>query len=345
MLSVNIRRKLFIHVPVVLLATAVMLPTASIAGDVRVWVKKLHPTTGFNTDCDMPVFSLPAPLPAGLRFDTIGLYNPNAPAQGDERDAIKLQQSDCETNLGEHVATTSNLEFLALLGAPEPDSRLRNLRTNEIPKTAAPDGTRLTLPPENSVVPPFPPTNSATNQPLTLGEFRGVKGKMKVKCYADGSAHVDIRLRNYQPHELLTIWAIWLATPPGATEPMPVPTPFGGVPNVVVANAHGAAKFTRTLSYCPMDTQPNGAQLLLLDIGSHIDGNVYGAVPGTPSTVVTFIDPNDPSSTFTSPLSEGIVTLTRGAIPVTVPLVHKEDKHGYGYRYGYGSGYGSGYGW
>ncbi len=321
MLSVYIRRKLSIHVPVVLLAATVVLPATSVAGDVRTWVKELHPTTGFNTDCNTPVFNLPAPLPADLHFDVIGLYNPDAPAEGEMRDAFALQQSDCETSLGTHIATTSNLELLAMLGAPEPDSRLKNLRTNEIPKIASPDGTRFTLPPENSVAPPFPPTNNATNQALTLGEFRGVRGKMKVKCEAGGTAHVKLKLRNYQPHELLTVWAIWLATPPGAAGPAPVPLPFGGVPNVVVADKHGVARFTRTLSYCPMDIQPNGEQLLMLDIASHVDGNVYGAVPGTPPIETTFVDPNDPSVTFTSPLSEGIVTLTRGAIPMTVELM------------------------
>ncbi|MCF6255535.1 MAG: hypothetical protein L3K25_04435 [Gammaproteobacteria bacterium] len=325
MLSTNIKlkRKLSIHVPVLLLAAITVLPATSVASDVRTWVKKLHPTTGFNTDCNTPVFNLPAPLPADLHFDVIGLYNPDAPAEGDMRDAFTLQQSDCENSLGTHIATTSNLDLLAMLGAPEPDSRLKNLRTHEIPKIAAPDGTRFTLPPAGSVTPPFPPTNTATNQPLTLGEFRGVKGKMKVKCYADGTSHVKIKLRNYQPHELLTIWAIWLTTPPGAAEPAPVPLPFGGVPNVTVANKHGVAKFTRTLSYCPMDTLPTGEQLLMLDIASHVDGNVYGAVPGTPPTETTFVDPNDPSNTFTSPLSEGIVTLTRGAIPMTVHAVRR----------------------
>ncbi len=322
MLSVNIKRKLSIHVPIILLAAATILPATSIAGDVRTWVKKLHPTTGFNTDCDTPVFSLPAPLPVDLRFDFIGLYNPDAPAQGEMRDAFTLQQGDCQTSLESYVATTTNFDLLAALGAPAPDPRLRNLRTHEIPKIASPDGTRFTLPPAGSVAPPFPPTNNATNNPLTLGEYRGVKGRMVVKCYADGTAHVRIRLRNYQPHELLTIWAIWLATPPGAAAPAPVPLPFGGVPNVVVANEHGAARFTRTLSYCPMDTQPNGEQLLLLDIASHFDGNVYGAVPGTPPVEATFVDPNDPSTTFTSPISEGTVTLIRGAIPMTVHTVH-----------------------
>ncbi len=318
MLSVKIKRKLSIQVPVMFLAAITVLPAASIASDVRTWVKKLHPTTGFNTDCDTAIFSLPAPLPADLHFDFIGLYNPDAPAEGELRDAFTLQPSDCETSLGTHIATTSNLALLAALGAPEPDSRLKNLRTHEIPKIAAPDGTRFTLPPAGSVAPPFPPTNTATNMPLTLGEYRGVKGKMKVKCYADGTAHVRIKLRNYQPHELLTIWAIWLATPPGATEPAPVPLPFGGVPNVTVADHRGVARFTRTLSYCPMDIQPTGEQLLMLDIATHTDGNVYGAVPGTPPITATFVDPNDSSSTFTSPLSEGIVTLIRGAIPMTV---------------------------
>jgi len=318
MLSVNIKRQLAVHAAGVLFAATAVLPVTATAGDSRTWVKKVYPTTGFNTDCDKPVFNLPAPLPPGLHFDFIGLYNPSAPLEGEMRDAFPLQQSDCETNLGAYVATTSNLELLAVLGAPEPDSRLKNLRTNEIPKIIGPDGLRSSLPAEGDALPPFPPTNNAANTAMTLEEFRDVSGKMKVKCYADGSAKVKIKLRDYQPHEVLTIWAIWLATPPGAVGPAPIPLPFGGVPNVTVANKHGVAKFTRTLSYCPMEVQPNGAQLLMLDIASHLDGNVYGAVPGTQRVVTTFVDPNDPSGTFTSALSEGIVTVNRGAIPVTV---------------------------
>ena len=318
MLPVNIKRKLSIHATGIVFAMAAVMPATAAAEHSRTWVKHLYPTTGFNTDCDKAVFSLPAPLPADLHFDFIGLYNPSAPAQGELRDAFTLQQSDCETSLDTPVASTSNLVLLDILGAPEPDSRLKNLRTNEIPKIISPDGTRATLPPENAVSPPFPPTNNSATTAMTLGEFRDVKGKMKIKCYDDGTAKVKIKFRNYQPHEVLTVWAIWLATPPGAAGPAPVPLPFGGVPNVVVANDHGTARFTRTLSYCPMDVQPNGETLLMLDIASHLDGNVYGAVPGTQRVEATFIDPNDPSTTFKSALSEGIVTVNRGAFPVTV---------------------------
>jgi hypothetical protein len=322
MLSVNIKWKLSIHISIILFAITAVLPTISMADQTRIWVKKLHPSTGFNSDCDTPLFSLPAPLPPDMHFDFIGLYNPDAPTQGEMRDAFTLQQSDCENSLEEHVASTSNMAFLATNGILAPDPRLKNLRTNEIPKVAAPDGVRFTLPPEGAVLPPLPPTNSAPNNPLTLKAFRSVRGMMLLKCRANGSARVQVTLRNYQPHELLTIWAVWLAIPPGAAEPAPTPAPFGGVPNAVVTDEHGFARFTRTLSYCPMDVQPNGAQLMFLDVTSHLDGSIYGAVPDTVLVETTFVDPNDPSSTFTSPLSVGIVTVSRGLIPMLVSTPH-----------------------
>ena len=97
---------------------------------------ELYPTTGFNSDCDQPIFDLPDPLPSDLHFDFIGLYNPDAPEFGVERDALPLTMEDCTDSLNQFVASTSNLEFLAINGLPEPDSRLKNLRSHEIPKVS-----------------------------------------------------------------------------------------------------------------------------------------------------------------------------------------------------------------
>ena len=318
MFSSNFRHFLSTPIQRVFLLLLVFLSPPSFGDDTRTWVKKLYPTTGFNSDCDTPVFNLPSPLPPDMHFDFIGLYNPSAPAQGDERDAFALQQSDCQISLGQYVATKANSQSLAFLGMPAPDSRLVNLRTDEVPKVATADGIRMTLPAEGDVAPPFPATNNADNVALTLDEFRNVTGKMKVKCRSNNSAEVDITMRNYQPHEVLTVWAIWLATPPGASNPAVVPLPFGGVPNVAVADRDGIARFSASLSYCPMDVQPNGAQLLLLDISSHLDGSVYGVVPGTPKVQSLFVRYDDPSNSFTSFLSDGIMHVNRGAFPMIV---------------------------
>ncbi len=293
------------------------LKTFAQEGDYRGWYRALYPSTGFNSDCAAPLFQLPAPMPADAHFDFIGLFNEFAPESGDLRDALKLSSIDCEINGSEFVATTSNDIFLELNGLPFPDPRLRNLKTNEIPKVFSPDGARTNLPPHGLTPAPLPPTSSIPNSPMTLDEFRSVRGYMALRCYEDGTAKLKIRMRNYRPNELLTVWAIWLTTPPGAAAPIPVPVPLGGVPNVIVPNESGRAVFSRSLSYCPMDVQPDGSQLMLIDIATHLDGSVYGGAPDTPFAEITVVpNPADPSSAYTSPMSAGIVTLNRGAIPV-----------------------------
>ena len=301
-------------------ACTVLLTQAAQASDTRVFVERLLPSTGFNSDCDTPIFRAPAPLPENAHFDFIGLHDPDAPADEPTRDAIQLIPSDCSENLDRDIATTSNAAFRAANGGfPDADPRLKNLRTNEVPKAAMPDGTRLFLPPEGATPPPFPPTNSAPNTPLTLGEFRDVSGKMVLKCRADGSARVRLKVRGYRPNSLLTVWAVWLATAPGTPGPGVVPLPFGGVPNVLPIGKKGRGNFVRELSYCPRDIQPNGDQLMVLDIAEHLDGATYGALPDVPLAASEFmLDPADPSTRFSSVIGAGIVTVNRGIINMTL---------------------------
>ena len=295
------------------------LLTTPAASQTREWVRMLHPSTGINSDCDTPLFQMPAPLPADSHFDFIGLYDPDAPADGPQRDAIPLTPEDCQTSLDRLVATTSNAAFRAENGFPDPDSRLKNLRSHEVPKPAGPDGSRLFLPPEGTLPPPLPPSNSLPNVPLSLGAFRAVSGSLHLSCFDDGTADVRIELAGYTPNEILTVWAIWLTTPPGAPGPTSLPLPFGGTPNVVIPDATGAAIFERELGYCPLDPAPDGSQLVVIDIAAHWDGGAYGAIPDVPLSEATFLpDPADPSSAFNSVIGAGIVTVNRGVIPMSV---------------------------
>lgn len=298
---------------------AIGLLTTPALSQTREWVRMLYPSTGINSDCDTPLFEMPAPLPPDEHFDFIGLYDPNAPADGPDRDAIPLTPEDCQTGLGQLIATTSNAAFRAANGFPDPDSRLKNLRSNEVPKPAGPDGIRLFLPPEGMLPPPLPPSNSIPNAALTLGEFRAISGSMHLSCFEDGTADVRIDLAGYTPNEILTVWAIWLTTPPGAPGPASIPLPFGGTPNVVIPDATGAATFERELGYCPLDPAPDGSQLTVIDIAAHWDGSAYGAIPDVPLGEAMFLpDPTDPSSAFTSAIGAGIVTVNRGVIPMSV---------------------------
>ncbi|MEL7024153.1 MAG: hypothetical protein AAGL69_10435 [Pseudomonadota bacterium] len=284
----------------------------------RVFTEYLRPSTGFNSDCNRPVFDLPAPLPAGLHFDFIGLHDPSVSPGMPDNDALPLSAVDCESDANREVATTTNVEFRTVNGFPDVDSRLKNRRSNEVPTAALLDGTRAALPPEGALGAPFPPTLSQPAGPMSLGEFRNVSGEMKLRCRKDGTAKVRLIVDGYRPNALITVWAVWFATPPGAPGPQIVPLPFGGVPNAVPINRHGRGVFVRELGYCPMDVQENGDRLLVLDLAEHWDGATYGALPEEPFTLFNFLEnPQDPTSVFTSHIG-GTVTLNRGVFPMAL---------------------------
>ncbi|MGR9014282.1 MAG: hypothetical protein ACU83U_11610 [Gammaproteobacteria bacterium] len=302
------------------------LSSIALAGETRSWVRPLLPSTGFNSDCNQPIFQLPPPLPADMHFDFIGLYNPNSAQQGNTRDALPLTTTDCRTGQQQYVATTTNPMFLAINGFSEPDPRLKNLLTNQVPIINAPNGYRVF--PESQQDNPTWTTISAAQTPaLTLAGFRNVKGLLKLVCFNDGTAKVSITLNHYTPHEVLTVWALWLLTLPGAQHPVPMPLPFGGVPNVLIPDQHGQASFDRTLAFCPMDIQANGDQLMFLDIASHLDGSVYGATPDTALLSTLFVTNSNPAQNFTGPLSSGITTVNRGVIRIMAEPVSYQQAH------------------
>ncbi|MEM1437217.1 MAG: hypothetical protein AAGG11_24440, partial [Pseudomonadota bacterium] len=175
---------------------------------------------------------------------------------------------------------------------------------------------RTALPPEGLLGAPFPPTHSLPANALTLDEFRDVRGIMKIRCRADGTAKVRMHVFGYRPNALVTVWAVWFATPPGAPGPTIVPLPFGGVPNLVAINGQGYGVFIRELGYCPKDVQENGDQLLVLDLAEHWDGSTYGALPDEPFTEFKFLEnPTDQSTAYTSTVG-GTVTINRGVFRI-----------------------------
>ncbi|MEM9386449.1 MAG: hypothetical protein AAGA68_15440 [Pseudomonadota bacterium] len=297
---------------------AALAAAASTAhGEDREYVETLKPSTGFNSDCNQPIFALPAPLPPDIHFDFIGLHNP-ATAPGDAgNDASPLTQDSCVKALDQAVATTTNPDFRAANGFPDVDERLKNRRSNEVPMPTLLDGARIAAPPEGALGAPFPTTHSIPADAMTLGEFRDVRGFMRVTCRDDGTGAVEIRVFGYRPNALVTVWAIWYATPPGAPGASIVPLPFGGVPNMLAINNRGNGVFSRELGYCPMDVTENGDQLLLVDLAEHWDGSTYGALPDQPLTEYDFLlDPTDPESAFRSYIG-GTVTMNRGVFRMT----------------------------
>ncbi|MEL7536592.1 MAG: hypothetical protein AAFZ58_11560 [Pseudomonadota bacterium] len=299
-----------------LLATIATSAAAS-ENHTRVYYEFLHPSTGFNSDCNQPVFELPAPLAPDIHFDFIGLHNPHVSPGMPDNDALPLTPDACAYSADQAVATTTNPAFRIANGFPDVDARLKNRRSNEVPMPTLLDGTRIAAPPEGAVGAPFPTTHSQPAGPLTLGEFRNVGGIMTLRCRADGTAKIKIRVFGYRPNAMLTVWAIWFATPPGAPGPAIVPLPLGGVPNLVAINRRGHGVFVRELGYCPKDVQPNGDQMLVVDLAEHWDGATYGALPDQPFTEFDFLEnPTDPSTRFRSYIG-GTVTLNRGVFRMT----------------------------
>lgn len=285
----------------------------------RIHIAKLFPSTGFNSDCDQPIFQLPGPVPADLHFDFIGLYNSEDEGDSLPRDTLPLVPADCDSGKKKLIATNSNDAFRAFLNFPEPDPRLKNLLSNQVPIIAFPDGSRTALPPQGVLPPPLPASRSLPAEPQTLGGFRDVSGQMKVRCRKDGTAIVRIKVQGYDHNSLVTVGALWLTTPPGATTPSVIPAPFGGVPNVLAINPNGEGRFVRELGYCPTEVQPNGSQLLAIAIDEHWDGSNSGAQPDLPLGEAKFLlDPNDPGSAFTSSIGAGIGAVNRGMFPMTV---------------------------
>lgn len=304
---------------VTLLTTHLHAPAVSAdsARKSRVYYEFLRPSTGFNSDCNEPVFTMPAPLPSDVHFDFIGLHNPEVSPGMVDNDALPLSPDQCAHRARQPVATTTNPVFRAVNGFPDVDPRLKNRRSNEVPMPSLLDGTRTALPPEGVLGAPFPPTHSIPADAMTLKEFRDVKGIMKLRCRADGTAMVNLWVFGYRPNALVTVWAVWFATPPGAPGPSIVPLPFGGAPNMVAINQRGFGTFKRELGYCPKDVQENGDQLLVLDLAEHWDGSTYGALPDQPFTEFRFLeDPTDPSSVFHSTIG-GTVTINRGVFRMT----------------------------
>jgi len=148
-------------------------------------------------------------------------------------------------------------------------------------------------------------TRSAPNKPVTIKSWFKAKGDASVKCYADNTAKVSIKLKNLIKNGVYTLWTIYQVDTDGdGADDGVAPYAFGGVPNVFTPNAEGRARVTREVGYCPL----NEEKLLFIDVAWHSDGNVYGGVP------------DQPFDGFAQPM--GTVTHTQLQFPFNVTPLH-----------------------
>lgn len=111
-------------------------------------------------------------------------------------------------------------------------------------------------------------------EPVTLKRWLRAKGVMRIKCFEDGMAKVRITMRKLLPNRM---YSIWYATENFAAGPEFFITaiPFGGVPNTVVTDRDGSARFARRLGYCPHDQ----ARALGIAVVLRANGQNFGGVP------------------------------------------------------------------
>lgn len=256
--------------------------------------------TGINDLCGSPVFSLPTPegMPATVHATVLGEYDPEGELP------ILLSPTNCNDDIV--VATYTDPNFLAMTGRPDIDSRLKNIPLREVPVISSPDGSRSIVPKLSSVPGnALPPTKSNPNDTITLGNWLNAKGRMYLRCKADGTATVKLRFRNLVPSGVYSVWGIWNTTPPGAPRARLVPVPLGGIPNVVIPDYRGRTTFFRELASCPKDVTENGSIMLFIDLAYHSDSNVSGAFPqiGAAPTKFKMMDGTE----FSSVLAPGAV--------------------------------------
>lgn len=132
-----------------------------------------------------------------------------------------------------------------------------------------------------------PVRNSDILAPVTLQQWESAKGRIQLRCLEDGTGAVEIRARNLLPGIPYTVWGVFATDVPSQFGFLEA-NPLGGVPNVIVPNERGAAKFQRSLHYCPLE---KNEPLMYVALFVHWDTAVYGGNPdagdqGFPTGVV-----------------------------------------------------------
>ncbi len=129
----------------------------------------------------------------------------------------------------------------------------------------------------------------AYGSPITLKNWLSAKGKAKYKCNSKKSSQISFSLNGLIANGVYTAWGVFNqdTDDDGMIDNLAA-IPFGGLPNVIVADAKGKAVFNRHLNFCPSSNE----NLLVVEFDYHSDGNVYGGVPddaanGLPSGIIT----------------------------------------------------------
>ncbi len=222
--------------------------------------------TGVNRAFGEPIWDLGEGF-GTLGFETLAVYN------ADGVDPLPLTS---KTHCDNMLATYVDPVFLSLFGVEEdavPASELnRPLRA-----------VGVTVDPAGAVQVPLPAieeagmldySRAASNGPITIKKWQEASGMATLRCTDDGSS-VDIKLKNLVPNGLYTVSAVFMSAQG------PVAIPLGGVPNAVVTDQRGDARYTRDLNFC-FDDENNAGRMLIIDVTYHSNHSLYGTQTNLP---------------------------------------------------------------
>lgn len=260
------------------------------------------PQTGPNSLCGLETWSLNG-VPSGPESHGAFLGIKNQSSGATEAIPIGLAQCGPAGDPDVLLATTYDDAYGAAHGWVTPNIELENLTLRDDVPVPAGNGVYGPIPIPGGVPPnPLPPTIAEPTTPITLGSWRSVSGDLEITCEADGTAFVATSMHDLVGHGVYTMWGLWVDL-----AAVPSLAPFGGMPNVLVADADGNAEYCRELVGCPMDLAPDGSELqylTLMYMGA--GGATFGAVPYEATTTRAFV--GVASLPFLSSIPGGIVS-------------------------------------
>ena len=250
-----------------LVSTLLFISTASLAEAPQTHTIKGRVVTGTNRFLGQALTDFGAPL-GTAGFTNIASYDSNG------NQPVLLTPG---TPLAALLATYVDPVFLSLIGKTpaEVDPSKLNILLQDVPVNVDPAGNKRL--PLNGILQSgqMQPSLAEPSAHITLSDWVRAEGFALIKCRTPSSSTVAITLKSFLPNRLYTVWAIL-----GGDELTPLP--LGGVPNAIITDSHGDARFERVLNFCPYQTGPGERPLMLIDIVFHSDHQTYGAVPDLP---------------------------------------------------------------
>ncbi len=238
-------------------------------------VKEGRAVTGLNRLLGEPIWELGGGL-GTFGFSMLGGQDPGGTV------ALPLTPDSPPSSI---LATDVDPFILTAFGLPAPDPSVLNVPLRRVAAYTTFDGERHPLRDQN-LAGQLEVSRTANSYWITLKQWLSASATARFDCDGRGGATVELRFKRLIPDGLYTIWGV-MSTPTG-----PSPIPLGGVPNVVVADPRGNARFERRINFCPQQLAAGQSPMVLVEVIFHSDGATYAGVPelilgGFPPGLVT----------------------------------------------------------